>query len=181
MTPQTLFGMSDAAVHVKYNFYKERDGSKLPAMAISGVIQIPTGDVNKELGTGLFNYYVNGILEKSVTSKTTFRLNGGILFAGSDQSGELGIRTRGRVFTASGSLVKQFTRKLDFGAELSGPVTSNFNLSEGRLQPVVGGNYLVRKNITFDFGVAGGKFAASPRLGLILGVSIDLQRPSEQH
>ena len=109
----------------------------------------------------------------SSTEKTKLRLNGGILFAGNTTTGVIGIRTRGRVFTAGSSLVKQFTKKLDLGAELTGALTSNFQLSKGQLQALVGGNYALRKNLTFDFGIVAGRFAASPRLGAQLGISLD--------
>ncbi len=173
VTPKNVFGISDSSLHVKYNFYQERPKSRLPAMAISGVIQFHTGDPSKDLGSGLTDYYVNGILQKSVTEKTTFRLNGGILFSGSLRSGELGITVRGRVFTGGGSLVKQFTKKLDLGVELTGAVPGNFELTKGQLQALVGGNYALSNRMTFDFGVVGGHFNASPRVGVVLGVSID--------
>ncbi|MDT7540872.1 MAG: hypothetical protein QOE33_776 [Acidobacteriota bacterium] len=173
VTPQTVSGIGDATLHVKYNFLKEREGSRLPAMTISGVVQFPTGDATKQLGTGLYDYYVNGVLQKSISEKTKLRLNGGILFAGNTINGLLGIRTRGRVFTGGGSIVKQYTKRLDFGAEVTGAVTSNFLLSHGQLQTLVGGNYAVRKKMTLDFGLIAGRFAASPRAGAQLGLSID--------
>jgi len=171
--PNSVFGLSDSTLHLKYNFYKEREKSRLPAMAISAIVQFHTGDASKDLGSGLTDYYINGILQKTVTSKKTFRLNGGILFSGSLQSGELGIKTLGRVFTGGGSLVKQFTKKLDLGLEISGAVTGNFDLSKGQLQGLFGGNYALTDKMTFDFGLVAGHFAASPRAGVLLGLSID--------
>lgn len=173
VTPRTVFGGGDISFHVKYNFYKERKESRLPTMAISSEIQFPTGDTARDLGSGLTDYLINGILQKSVTSKTTFRLNGGILFAGNAQSGELGIKVRGRVFTGGGSLVKQFTKRLDLGVELTGAVTSNFNLSEGQLQTSFGGNYALSEKMTFDFALVAGHFPASPRAGVFLGLTFD--------
>ena len=173
VTPKNVFGVGDSTLHVKYNFYKEKKGSRLPAMAISAEIQFPTGDTDRDLGSGLTDYFINGVLQKSFSSKTTFRLDGGILFAGSQQSGELGIRVRGRVFTGGGSLVKQFTKRLGLGVELTGAVTSNFVLSQGQLQGLFGGNYALTEKMTFDFGIVGGRFAASPRVGVRLGLSID--------
>lgn len=173
VTPQTVSGIGDSTLHVKYNFLKEREGSRLPAMTLSGVVQFPTGDATKELGTGLYNFYVNGIMQKSVSQKTKLRTNGGILFAGSTVNGLLGIRTRGKVFTGGASIVKQYTKRLDLGAEVTGAVTSNFLLSHGQLQTLVGGNYAVRKKMTLDFGLVAGRFAASPRVGAQLGITID--------
>ena len=171
--PRTAVGIGDVNFHLKYNFYKEREGSRLPAFALNMTIELPTGDTSKQLGSGFTDYFLNGILQKSLTEKTKLRLNGGILFAGNTTTGVIGIRTRGRVFTAGSSLVKQFTKRLDLGAELTGALTSNFQLSKGQLQALVGGNYALRKNLTFDFGIVAGRFAASPRLGAQLGISLD--------
>lgn len=171
--PRTAVGLGDVNFHFKYNFYKEREDSKWPAMALNMNIELPTGDTSKQLGSGFTDYFLNGILQKSLTQRTKLRVNGGILFAGNETTGIIGIRARGRVFTAGGSIVKQFTKKLDFGAELTGAVTSNFRLSKGQLQTLVGGNYALRKNLTFDFGLVAGRFIASPRLGAQLGISLD--------
>jgi hypothetical protein len=67
------------------------------------------------------------------------------------------------VYTAGGSLVREFTPKLQLGVELTGAMTTQFQLGKGQLQTLVGGNYLVRDNVSFDFAILGGKYAASPR------------------
>jgi hypothetical protein len=172
-TPKTPFGFGDLDLHIKYNFLKERDGSRLPALAATLNVELPTGNTREQLGSGLADYFLNGILQKSVTKKTKLRLNGGVLFAGNTTTGEIGIKTRGKVFVGGASLVKQITEKLDLGAEVTGAVTSRLRLSNGQLQTLIGGNYALTKKMTFDFGIVGGKFAASPRAGLQLGISID--------
>ena len=171
--PLRPHGIGDTNVSVKYNFLKEREHSRRPALALAINIEVPTGDVNQQLGSGLADFYGNGVIQKSLTKKTTLRLNGGILFSGNETTGVIGIKTRGTVFTGGGSLVKQFTPKLDLGFELTGAVTKAFQLGKGQLQTQVGGNYLIKRNMTFDFGVVVGKFAASPRAGLQLGFSMD--------
>jgi hypothetical protein len=172
ITPATPFGPGDLDFHVKYNFLKEREGSRLPALAATFNVELPTGNQREQLGSGLADYFLNGILQKSLTKKTKLRLNGGILFAGNNTTGEIGIKSRGTVFVGGGSLVKQFTPKLDLGVELTGAVGGNLQLQKGQLQFLVGGNYQVTKKVSFDFGIVGGKFN-SPRAGVQLGVSID--------
>lgn len=49
----------------------------------------------------------------------------------------------------------------------------NFNLSKGTVARVDGGNYALNDKTTFDFGLVGGRFAASPRAGVLLGLSVD--------
>jgi hypothetical protein len=169
---RSVFGFGDLDLHIKYNFLKERQGSSRPALAATLNVELPTGDPRKQLGSGLSDIFLNGILQKSVTGKTKMRLNGGILFAGNTTTGEIGIKKRGTVFVAGGSLVKQFTEKLDLGAEVTGAASGSLKLTNGQLQTLIGGNYAVTPKMTFDFGVVTGRFT-SPRVGLQLGISID--------
>ncbi len=168
-----ITGIGDTNLSAKYNFHREQEHSRWPAFAVAFNIELPTGDVKRQLGSGLADFYVNGIMQKSVSQRTKLRLNGGILFSGNETTGVIGIKTRGTVFTGGGSLVKQVAKRLQLGVELAGAVTRAFQLGRGQLQSQVGGNYQIRPNISIDFGVVAGKFAASPRLGGQLGVSID--------
>ena len=172
-TTRSATGIGDTNLSLKYNFKQEHERSRLPAMAIVVNLELPTGSVKRQLGSGLADFYMNGILQKSLTSKTKLRLNGGILFSGNTTTGVIGIKTRGTVLTAGGSLIREFSQNLMLGVEVTGADTKNFDLAKGQLQVLVGGNYGFRRNMTFDFGVVGGKYVASPRLGIQLGVSID--------
>lgn len=171
--PKTVSGIGDTNLSLKYNFLREGENSRMPAMAIAFNLELPTGDTSRQLGSGLADFYVNGILQKSVSKNTKLRLNGGILFSGNETTGVVGIKTRGTVFTAGGSLVKQFSPKLQLGLELTGAVTRDFQLGKGQLQTLFGGNYQFKRNVSFDFGIVGGKYAASPRAGIQLGMSVD--------
>jgi hypothetical protein len=171
--PRTASGIGDANLSLKYNFLTEREASRRPALSIVFNLELPTGDPSRQLGSGLADIYINGILQKSLTAKTKVRLNGGVLFSGNQTTGALGIKSRGTVFTGGGSLVRQITRRLDLGAELVGAVTGNLDLGKSQLQTMVGGNYSLTDNMTFDFGIVAGRYAASPRAGLLLGISID--------
>ena len=166
-------GLGDLNLSFKYNYWQEREGSRWPALAVTFNLELPTGDVNRQLGSGLADFYVNNVLQKSLTKKTTLRLNGGLLFSGNETTGVIGIRSRGLVFTGATSLVRQFTPKLDLGVEVTGALTRNLQLGKGQLQTMVGGNYAFSKKMSFDFGIVGGRYAASPRVGVQLGVSID--------
>ncbi len=172
-SPKTVSGIGDTNISLKYNFLRERENSRLPATAIALNLELPTGDTKRQLGSGLADLYMNGILQKSVSKSTKLRLNGGILFSGNETTGVVGIKTRGTVFTAGGSLVRQFSPKLQLGMELTGAMTKDFQLGKGQLQTMLGGNYQFAHNASFDFGLIGGKYAASPRVGVQLGISID--------
>jgi hypothetical protein len=169
----SAFGIGDTNLSAKYNFMKEDEGLRHPAFSATLNVELPTGDAARQLGSGLTDVWLNGIMQQSITRKTKLRLNSGILFAGNTTTGVVGIKTRGKVFTGGASLVKQFTNRLDLGAEVTGAVSGNFQLGRGQLQTLVGGNYAVRKNFTLDFGVIAGRYSASPRIGAQLGISYD--------
>ena len=171
--PRTVTGLGDANLSAKYNFHKEKENSRVPALTLGFNFELPTGNTKRQLGSGLADFYVNGILQKSLNEATKLRLNGGILFSGNETTGVIGLKSRGTVYTAGGSLVREFTPKLQLGVELTGAVTSQFQLGKGQLQTLVGGNYLLKDNLSFDFAILGGKYVASPRVGVQLGVSID--------
>ncbi len=171
--PRRLTGLGDMNVSVKYNFLKEREKSRLPALAVTVNLELPTGDTARQLGSGLTDVYINGVVQKSLTTKTKLRLNSGVLFSGNTTTGLIGFRTRGTVITSSGSLVRQFHPKLQLGLELAGAFAGNAQLGRAQLQGMFGGNYQVRPNTSFDFGIVTGKRDGSPRAGIQLGISID--------
>ena len=166
-------GFGDADFSVKWNFHKEARGLFHPALAASLNIEAPTGDPHNGLGSGVPDYYLNGIAQKSLTDKTSVHVNAGCYFAGNTLTGLVGIRQRGILFTSGGSIVRQFTPRLDLGVELNGAMNTQFRLPRGQLQGTFGGNYALQKNLTFDFGLIGGRFAGSPRAGIQLGFSKD--------
>ena len=169
-------GIGDTQFGVKVRVLDEHEGSKLPAASVVFYVEAPTGNARKQLGSGLGDYWVYGVLQKSFTKRTTGRLNGGILFAGNESTGLIGIGdTRGKVFTANGSLTRNFTPRLRLGAEVFGAVTNNFDLSRGQLMGQIGGGYALTEKFEFTFGVLGGRFPASPRGGFLLGFAYDFK------
>ena len=167
-------GIGDMQFGVKAKLREEREGSRLPAMSVVFYVEAPTGSTRKQFGSGLTDYWLYGVLQKSLTKRTIGRLNGGVLFAGNSSSGLIGIRgARGQVFTGNGSLVRDFTPKLKLGVEVFGGVTSNFDLSRGQLEGQIGGSYAVRQNLALTFGLLAGQFPASPRVGIHLGFAYD--------
>jgi hypothetical protein len=174
-------GMGDTQLGAKVRLRDERAGSRLPAMSVVFYVEVPTGSPKKQTGSGLTDYWLYGVLQKSLTKRTTARLNGGILFAGNSSTGLIGIEgTRGQVFTGNGSLVRDFTPKLKLGVELFGGVANNFNLSRGQLEAQIGGSYAVQDNLAFTFGVLAGRFPASPRAGIHLGFAYDFKYGAEE-
>jgi hypothetical protein len=89
-TPNS-FENGDLNLGVKWEFHKESAGSPLPALGVSAYLEFPTGDPIQQLGSGLTDYWVNFIVQKSLPRKTKMNLNFGYLFAGNTATGDLGI------------------------------------------------------------------------------------------
>lgn len=172
-TPRRVMGNGDANLAVKYNFLREREGSPLPALAVSGNIEIPIGSVRRGLGSGVADYSLNGIAQKTLTERTTLRGNLGIIFSGNTVSGALGSRARGTVLTGASSIARRFGSRLYLGGEFSAARTGNADLGVAGLQFQIGGNYFLRENLSLDFGVVAGRNAADPRAGAQLGFAFD--------
>jgi hypothetical protein len=170
------FGPGDTQFGLKYRFHDEREGSHLPAIGAAFYIEAPTGSKRKQLGSGLTDYFLYGIVQKSLSEKTVLRLNGGIVLAGNTSTGLEGIEsTRGRVYTANGSLVREFSPKLKLGVELFGAAAGNLKHSRGQLESQLGGDYQLSDRLTLAFGVLAGRYTASPRIGALIGMAYDFK------
>jgi len=165
-------GIGDTNFGVKYNFHQE-DG-RLPALSLAAYIETPTGNPNNGLGSGLTDTWIYGIVQKTVAPAWIARFNAGYLFTGNTSTGVVGIsKARGHVATLNASLVRTITRRFDLGAEVSSAIAPNTDLQRAQLQFMVGGNYAIHERFTLDIGVLGGRFVASPRIGLQIGFSFD--------
>ena len=143
-------------------------------LGVSLYIEFPTGDASQQLGSGLSDFWLNWIAQKSLSDKTRVNGNLGYLFAGNSSTGVLGIETtRGHVFTGGLSILHDFTSRLTLGGEVYGGFTQNGNLGRSQLQVLVGGQYRVRRGLNFTFGTLGGKFVGSPRIGIQFGFAVD--------
>jgi hypothetical protein len=173
-TPRTITGQGDTQFGVKYNLVEEREGSRWPALSAVFYIEAPTGEVKKQLGSGLVDYYLYGILQKSLTKKTKLRLNGGVLFSGNSSTGLIGVQAeRGQILTGNTSLVRDFTDRLKLGVEVFGAASDRASLNRGQITTQFGGNYVFTEKFTLTFGLLAGRFTASPRAGAHLGFSYD--------
>jgi hypothetical protein len=65
------------------------------------------------------------------------------------------------------------TSRLTVGAELYGGIADEDSLARSQLQVLAGGQYQLRNGLAVAFGVLGGTYVASPRLGLQLGLAAD--------
>jgi hypothetical protein len=172
--PSNSSGIGDTNLGVKWKFHEHRANSRIPALAASLYIEFPTGDESQELGSGLTDYWLNVIGQQTLGDRTRLTCNLGILFAGNTSTGVVGIQTkRGRVYTGGISLLRDFSSRLTLGVEVYGGIASDPGLSRSQLQAMLGGTYAIRKDFSFSFGLLGGEYAASPRIGGQVGFSVD--------
>lgn len=167
-------GVGDTNMGVKWNFHKASEGSIIPSLAASLYIEVPTGDSRNQLGSGLTDYWLNFIIQEPLSDKTRITGNLGFLFAGNTSTGVVGIQTRrGHVYTGGLSLLHDFTPRLTLGGEVYGGISDSDALGRSQLQVMAGGEYGIRNGFAFDFGLLGGKYIASPRIGVQIGFSVD--------
>jgi hypothetical protein len=166
-------GFGDTNLGVKKSFRNESAGSRLPALAASFYIEFPTGDESEQLGSGLHDYWLNLIAQKSLFPTTRITGNAGYLFAGNTSTGAIGTTTRGHVFPGGISLQHDFLASLTLGAEIFGAYAANGSLAKSQLQAMAGGHYVIRNGLSFCFGLLGGKYVASPRIGGLIGFTMD--------
>jgi hypothetical protein len=167
-------GWGDTNMGIKWIFHKESKGSRLPSLGASFYTEFPTGDTRQQLGSGLADYWLNFIGQKSISEKTRITGNLGVLFAGNTSTGVIGLQnTRGQVYTGGLSLLHDFNSRLTLGGELYGGYAENDNLGKSQLQAMAGGQYALRNGLSFCFGLLGGKYVASPQIGGQIGFAVD--------
>jgi len=163
---QTSNGPGDTDMGIKWEFHKASPDSRLPALGASLYIEFPTGSVHQQLGSGQVDYWLNLIAQKPLSDKTRINVNMGFLFAGNTSTGVLGVETkRGHVFTGGVSVLHDFTSRLTLGGEVYGGINDEPALGRRQVQGLLGGQYAIRNGLSFAFGVLGGRFVASPRIG----------------
>jgi hypothetical protein len=178
----TSSGIGDSDMGVKWRFHDGAPGSHVPSLAASMYIEFPTGDVKQELGSGLADYWLNGIAQEPLTKNTRLTANFGYLFSGNTSTGVIGIQTtRGHVYTGGLSLLHDFTPRLTLGAEAYGGLADTSGLGKDQLQGLGGGTYSLRDGLSFTFALLGGKYEASPRIGGQIGFAVDIPTALHRH
>jgi len=171
---QSSSGPGDTDFGVKWNFRPSPDFKRL-ALAATFYIEVPTGNVREQLGSGLTDYWLNFIVQEPFTTKTRINANLGFLFAGNTSTGVIGVQTtRGHVVTGGLCLLHDFNPRLTLGAEAYGGIADDSGLGRRQLQGLGGGDYALREGLEFTFGLLGGKYEASPRIGGQIGFTVDL-------
>ena len=172
-SPRTAVGIGDTNFTLKWNFRREQPKSRSPALTISCAVETPTGDVERDLGSGVADFGCNTIVQKTIRAKTIIRLNNGLIFSGNTLTGVVGLRAQGLVYSSAASITRQISDALLLGTEVYGAVAQSSALGKGAMQAQVGGKYSLGETLTLDFGLTVGRLVGSPRVGLQVGFSKD--------
>jgi len=167
---ERVTGIGDMAVAAKYRF--TRDPRATHAFAASLSVEVPTGSRTRGLGSSLVDVGVTLGSQHLLTQALTLRANAGVVLAGNTQSGALGIRQRGTILSAGSSVVAAVHRRVQLGAEVFAAWSQHDTIGGSFVGWQFGGNVLLRRSVTLDWGAIGGRSDASPALGLQVGCSI---------
>lgn len=167
-------GVGDTDFGIKWSLRETTPQTRLPAVAVSFYVEVPTGDTRQELGSGLTDYWLNFAVQQPLSERTRFNVNLGVLFAGNTSTGVVGIETtRGHVFTGGISLLHDVNSRLTVGGEVYGGIADTDGLDRTQLQGLLGLQYVIRSNMTICLALVGGMYAASPKIGGQLGIALD--------
>ena len=173
-TSQSVSGVGDADLGVKWNIREPSQGSNQTALATSLYVEFPTGSSRQGLGSGIVDYALNFIAQKPLSATTRYNVNIGVLFAGNTSTGAVGIQTqRGQVYTGGLSILHDVTSRLTVGLEIYGGISDGAGADRSQLQVMFGSQYAIRQGLSVSMGVLGGRYGATPRIGGQLGISLD--------
>ena len=162
-------GYGDTQAGIKYQVREDAHG---PAVALGFSVQAPTGDADRDIGSGVTMTWVNAIVGHTIAKKTKVAVNAGFMPSGNPSIGALGINAhRGKIVTFGGVVTREVSDKLKLGGEINGAMTTTGD-AEHQLHVLGGGNYELRRGTTIDAGVVLGHFTRTPRFGVMIGVTL---------
>lgn len=166
-------GLGDASLGAKVRL--TADPAAVHSLAAALAVELPSGDRDRQLGTGLVDYGLALVSQHRLDRRWTLRLNGGAVLAGNTRTGVVGIGDRGTVLSGGGSLVARWAGG-QLGGELLAAWSQKAAVGATLATAQIGGNWPIAGGATFDIGIGTGWGPSSPRWSLQLGVTADLTR-----
>jgi hypothetical protein len=139
--------------------------------ALTGAVELPTGDEEKNLGAGVIDSNLGLVIERGVSAKTTWRGNLGIQFGGNTLTGVVGSRARGQVLSAATSVTHDFGERWSAAFELSGYEGREAARADRELRAQVTGVFVHSPRMSIATAIQRGWQATPPwtfQIGLIL-------------
>lgn len=158
-------GMGDVGLELKWRFYNEDDLS----FALKPAVAFPTGDSDKELGTGNVSYGLSFLTSKEFDSAhLAFHLNVGIMhydYKNEEEKAEKRPDIWNASLAAEKGIVKGLKVVVDLGTETNSDRNSNTNPAYA-----LGGLvYSVLENLEVGLGAKFGLNDATPDYAIIAG------------
>lgn len=162
-------GGGDLNLYAKWRFLEP--SGRGPALALVGAVELPTGDQGKGLGSGERDETLNAVAEWAGVGGVDLRANLGIVFAGNSLTGDVGLVTDSRIWTAGLSATVERER-FALGAELTGAVGRFAGERTRELRLQAGLRRVLGPRATLGFAVQRGWHEAPPWQA-VLGILID--------
>jgi hypothetical protein len=162
-------GIGDTSLALKVAVHENT--SRTQAVALTASLELPTGDREREIGSGLVDFTVAAIWQRRMRG-AVLHAHGVVVAAGNTQDGAAGIRARGTVLAGGLSIVRPVSRRLQLGAEIWGARSASAVVGGSTLHVQGGGNYAMRTSWFLDFAILAGWYEA-PAAGVVLGTTVD--------
>lgn len=157
-------GIGDINIVGKFLMLSETD--RLPAFTLKGVVKPPTGDEDRGLGSGDWDYSIVLVTSKGF-GVLTFHAMLGYTFAG--DSGDENIRD---IYLYGLAVDYGLTERFHIVTEVSGNSHPDRTVDDDPLSGLLGITYKISEKIIFDTGVRYGFNDSAPKWDYTAGVSI---------
>ena len=168
-------GVGDTNLGIKMKFRKESPDWRAPALAASFYIELPTGRREPAARLGAGRLLAEPDRTKVAVAKNqTHRKLSDICLPATPVPARWEPKPHAGTSSQAGfHCCTTLPPHLRSEPKSSPPTTESGSLGKSQFQTMVGGQYAVRKGLSFCFGILGGRYVASPRLGGQIGFAVD--------
>ena len=156
-------GIGDINLVSKFLVLKE--GKKNPAMILKGVVKTDSGNANRSLGSGDFDYSLVTAASKEL-GPVVLHAMFGYTFVG--DNGDSNVHN---IFLYGLALDYAVTQKFHLGVELNGKTHPDRNINVHPIEGLVGATYKLSEFVTFDAATRFGFSDSVPQVSTTLGAS----------
>ena len=164
-------GIGDVNLSAKFRL-RDSSGGLWPAVAITAAIEFPTGDEDKGLGSGVFDYGLNLVGDWTLTQSSSLRANLGILFAGNSLTGVVGLKADGEIVAGSLSFTQALSERWEAGIEVRRAEGQADASSDQELIAQAGARFALNDQVTLAAGVVRG-WSVAPEWQFQVGAIVD--------
>jgi hypothetical protein len=143
------------------------------ALALGLAVETPTGDEDRDLGSGVFDYGANLVVERFLTRRATLRGNVHIQLAGDTSTGAIGSEVRGTVVAGGVSVTRELAHGFALAGELAGAQGRARDSSDRELGLQVGALWTASPRWQLALALRRG-YEAAPPWQVQMGVLVDL-------